>query len=120
MAQWDWQCLGSAEMQVRSPAPYSGLRTWHCHSCSLGANCDLASELHNAMGQPKKKSKASGRADIDAIVYAAPPHSIQQKRQPGDCWLQQRGWGPGGGGRGIRVPSSDTANRAEVSVNSEH
>ena len=31
--QW---CLGSAGMQVQSPAQQSGLRTWHCHSLGLG------------------------------------------------------------------------------------
>ena len=51
------ECLGSAGMQVRSPAPHSGLRTLCCCSCGFGCDCDL-DMIHGprtpyALGWPK-------------------------------------------------------------------
>ena len=63
MAKWDRQCLGSTGTQVRSPARHSGLRMWHCHSCSLGLQLHLKSDLWpgNCMcleaAKKKKKKK---------------------------------------------------------------
>ena len=50
MAQWDQWCLGSPEMQVRYPALHSGLKIWHCCSCSLGGDC--GSDLIPGSGAP--------------------------------------------------------------------
>ena len=56
-----WQCLGNAGMgmQIPSLAQHSGLRIWHCCSCSLGCSCgsDLIPGLGipYAVWQPKKK-----------------------------------------------------------------
>ena len=41
VAHWNWQCLGSTETQVQSPAPHSRLRIRRCHSCSLVCSCSL-------------------------------------------------------------------------------
>lgn len=41
VAHWNWQCLGSTETQVQSPAPHSRLRIRRCHSCSLVCSCAL-------------------------------------------------------------------------------
>ena len=61
VAQWDQWCLGSTGMQVQFPGQHSGLRIWHCHSCSLGHNCgsDLipGQGIPHATGQSKKKKK---------------------------------------------------------------
>ena len=61
MARWDWQHLCSMETQVWSLAQHSGLRIWHCCSCSVGHSCssDLIPGLGTpcAMGWPKKKEK---------------------------------------------------------------
>ena len=57
----DWRHLGSAGLQVQSPAQYSGLGIWHCHSCSLGHNSGLdlipGPGTPYATGQPKMKKK---------------------------------------------------------------
>ena len=59
--QWDWQCLRSTGMQVRSLAQHSGLRIQSCHSCGLcySYNSDLIPSLGTpcAKGQSKKKKK---------------------------------------------------------------
>ena len=61
VVQWNQRHLGSARMQVQSPAQHIGLRIWHCCSCSLGHNygLDLIPGLGpaRAAGWPKKKEK---------------------------------------------------------------
>lgn len=61
MVQQFWRCFGSARMQVQCQAWDSGLRLWHCCSCSLVCNCssDLITGLATpyATGLPKKKKK---------------------------------------------------------------
>ena len=42
MVKWDWRRHWSTGMQVRTLAGHSGLRIWHCHSCSVGCNCGSA------------------------------------------------------------------------------
>ena len=65
VVQGDRWCVGRAGMQVLSPVLHSGLRIWHCCSCSLGGDCgsDLIPSRGTpyAMGQPKKKKKKKKR-----------------------------------------------------------
>ena len=52
--------MGSAGTQVRSPARRSGLRSWRCHSCSIGSQLQLRSDSwpgNYAVGWPKKRKK---------------------------------------------------------------
>ena len=43
MAEWVKMLTAAAqvtsEVQPPSPAQFSGLRIWHCHSCGVGCNC---------------------------------------------------------------------------------
>ena len=59
MVHWNRQQLGTAGTQVQ--AWHSGLRNWHCHSCSLVCCCglDLIPGLGApyVKGRPKKKKK---------------------------------------------------------------
>ena len=68
VTQQDWQHLGSAGMQVWTPARHSGLRIWCCCSCDLGQNCgsDLipGPGLHMPPGSKKKKKKKEKRQEI--------------------------------------------------------
>ena len=55
------------------PAQHSGLRMWHCCSCSVGQNCglDLVYGLGNpyASGRPKKKkNKKVNREDLERSI----------------------------------------------------
>ena len=68
MAQQDWSCLESIGTQVRFQAQHSGLRIWHCCSCSLSSVCN--SDLTpgpgtpNAVGWPnmgEKKKEREGK-----------------------------------------------------------
>ena len=62
VAQRDWQPLGSAGTQVRSPAWHGGLRIWRCHSGSLAHTCssDLIPGWGTpcALGRPTKKKES--------------------------------------------------------------
>ena len=60
--QRDQWCLGSAGMQVLTPAGHSGLSIWHC--CSFSSGCNSRSdlipgpgELHVPWGGQKRKKK---------------------------------------------------------------
>ena len=71
MAQWDQWCLGSPEMQVRYPALHSGLKIWHCCSCSLGYDCswDMIPGprnyiCHRAAKKGKKKKTKLNKLNI--------------------------------------------------------
>ena len=61
MAQRDWWHLGSAGMQVWSPAWPGGLRIWCCRSLGLGRGCssDLipGAGAPRAVERPKKEEK---------------------------------------------------------------
>lgn len=50
VAQWDWQHLGNAGLQVWSLDQHTGLRIQRCCSCSLGLN--FSSGLIPALGTP--------------------------------------------------------------------
>lgn len=41
----------------------SGIRIWHCHSCSTGRSwgCSLAQELHRMQGKKRKKTRVGGQ-----------------------------------------------------------
>lgn len=58
VVQWDWQYFGSVGTKVQSPAKHSGLRIWHCHSCSLGQNCgsDLIPGQNSIFGAARKEN----------------------------------------------------------------
>ena len=72
MVQRDWQHPGSAGMQVRSLAQYSGLRIRHCRSCGVGrdGSSDLISGLETpfAVGRPKKKKKMNFFSSLNFLI----------------------------------------------------
>ena len=76
MAQQDGWYLGNAGMQVPYSAQRSGLRTWHCHSCSLG--CNRGSDLIPGLGTPyaagwPKKRKERKKEEEEKESYSLDP-----------------------------------------------
>ena len=74
MAKEDWWHLGSAGMQVQSPARHSELRIWCCLDCNYGLDLIPGLGPPNAMGQPKKDDQIVVLWTCCSIVY----HSSSQ------------------------------------------
>ena len=68
VVQCDWCCLYSSEMKVQSLAWHSGLRIWHCCSCSVDPHCSLdlipGPGTPYALGQPKKEEEEKKKTQV--------------------------------------------------------
>ena len=68
------------------PARHTGLRIWHCHSCSIGCNCGSVIPglgTPYAMGEPKKKKKKKKGVRYEALLQAA---GDSQNEQTHEIW----------------------------------
>ena len=70
--QQDQQCLWNTGTQVQSLTQDSGLKTWHCHSCSVGCNCGLdlipGPGTPYASGQPQKRIKQINKCRVPVVT----------------------------------------------------
>ena len=96
VVQWVNDPLISVTLLVRSPAPHSGLRIWHCTAVPQVIDAtwirSLARELPYAMGvpTPKKTNSYSGNSDFliekfDPLVSYLPCFHGPKERK---LWLQ--------------------------------